>query len=327
MRPAGNITMAFSAALRCLGILLLGSWLSGCKPPAPETTPDTVVASAYGQTLTASELMDGMPSGLSSADSMVRANRAINNWLERQSIAHLAATELPEAERDFERAVARYRESLLIHAYEDRYLRDHLDTTLTMAEMQAFLDEQPDLFRLSEPLFKARWIVFPDDRPFPRDIRDLTKQLASNDAEKLSILASRCTDAGMPFDLDAERWWTWEALASVVPLDPRRASRQQASRRVSKIEWKADTAAGRPFDQRALLLVTDQLSTGAVSPVERVADRITELLLHRRRNRTLEAMRQEAVQAAWAEAALTSKGDAGTLRPAPSHENDSNDTP
>ena len=324
MRSGGNITLAVPRASRWFAILLIVNGITGCKPPVPETTPDTVVASAYGQTLTASALMEGMPAGLSTADSTVRANRAINAWLERQSIAHLAAQELPEAERDFERAVARYRESLLIHAYEDRYLRDHLDTTLTRAEMQAFLDEQPDLFRLSEPLFKARWIVFPEDRPFPRDIRDLTKQLASNDAEKLSVLASRCTDAGMPFDLDAERWWTWEALGAAVPLDPRRASRQQSSRRVTKIEWKADTAAGRPYDQRALLLVTDQLSAGAVSPVERVADRITELLLHRRRNRTLEAMRQEAVQAAWAEAALTSKGDAGTLRPAPSTENDSN---
>jgi len=36
-----------------------------------------------------------------------------------------------------------------------------------------------------------------------------------------------------------------------------------------------------------------------------VADRITELLLHRRRNLTLAEMRQQAVQAAWAEAALT----------------------
>ena len=303
-------------------VLLLG----GCKPPAPETAPDTVVATAYGLSLKASELMEGLPDGLSPADSTARADRAISEWLERQTMVHLAETELPEEERDFDRAVNRYRESLFIHAYEDRYLRDHLDTALTTAELQNFLEAQPDLFRLDKPLFKARWMVFAEDQPFPRDVRDLTKQLASKNAEKLSALASRCTDAGIPFDLEASRWWTWEELGEKVPLEPRRASRQQSSRWVSKIEWEADTASGRPFDQRALLLVTERLSIGAVSPLERVADRISELLLHRRRNLTLEAMRQQAVQTAWAEAALSS-GSNRPSSPAAADPNDRNDTP
>jgi hypothetical protein len=292
------------------------SVFSGCKPPAPETTPETILATAYNQTLTASDLAAEIPAGLTPMDSTARVDRAITDWLQRQTLAHLALTELPMEERDFDRAVARYRESLLIHAYEDRYLRDHLDTVLTAEELQGFLDEQPDLFRLAAPLFQARWIVFPEDAPFPRDIRDLTKQLASEDAEVLSALASRCLDAGMPHDLDAEGWWTWSELGTILPLNPRLAARQQNSRRVSKVEWKADTAAGRPYDERALLLITKRLAAGDVSPVERVADRITELLLHRRRNLTLADMRQQAVQAAWAEAALNTMTPSPSIRPA-----------
>ncbi|MCH1575662.1 MAG: hypothetical protein L7S67_05265 [Flavobacteriales bacterium] len=319
--PATAMVTACNCGWIC-AVLLMG----GCKPPAPETTPDTVVATAYGQSLTASELMEGLPEGLSSADSAARADRAISEWLERQTIVHLAETELPEEERDFDRTVNRYRESLFIHAYEDLYLRDHLDTSLTAEELQTFLEAQPDLFRLDVPLFRARWMVFADDQPFPRDVKDLSKQLASKNAEKLSALASRCTDAGIPFDLEANRWWTWEELGQRVPLEPKRAYRQQSSRWVSKIQWKADTAMGRPFDQRALLLVTERLPKGSVSPLERVADRISELLLHRRRNLTLEAMRQQAVQTAWAEAALSSGTD-GPSTPAPANANDRTDTP
>lgn len=310
MRPSGTpATAAFAAAFLLAGMM-------GCKEPDRTVTAETIVATAYGSSLSAADLMAMMPSGLSPGDSASSADRAIADWLQRRTLVHLAESELPESERDFNRAVERYRESLLMHAYEDRYLRDHLDTNVTAAELQAFLDEQPDLFRLEAPLFRARWIVFPDDRPFPRDIRDLTRQLASNDPETLSILSSRCTDAGMPYDLDAERWWTWKELGRIVPLEPRLASRQQTSQRVTRIDWKADTAAGRPFDQRALLLVTDRLPAGEISPVERVAGRITELLLHRRRNRTLDDMRQQAVQAAWAEAALNTVSTAPSLRPA-----------
>ena len=166
-------------------------------------------------------------------------------------------------------------------------------------------------------------MVFPDEAAFPRDIRGLQKQLASKDPEELSSLASRCADAGLPFDLDAERWWTWEELGSVVPLDPRKAARQQSSRRVTKIDWPADTAAGRPLAQRALRRVTDRRAAGTGSPGERGADRISERLLHRRRNRTLADMRQQAVQAAWAEDALSKTAPASTTDP----NSASNDTP
>ena len=284
-------------------VYILGS--VGCKAPEAPDPSSIVVATAYGDALTVAELQAEIPGGLTARDSAAWADRLIADWHQRRTLVHLAETELPDMERDFERQVTKYRETLYLHAYEDRYLRDHLDTAISVAEMQAFLDEQPDLFRLAEPLFRARWMVFPDAAPFPRDIRGLQKQLASKDPEELSSLASRCADAGLPFDLDAERWWTWEELGAVVPLEPRKAARQQTSRRVSKINWPADTTAGRPLDQRALLLVTERLEAGAVSPVERVAARIAELLLHRRRNRTLSDMRQQAVQAAWAEAALT----------------------
>ena len=324
MHPAGPLSCPSAGLLACLTACLLSA--AGCKGPDTASPSAVIVATAYGDVLTAAELKADMPAGLSTRDSAGWADRIIADWHQRRAIVHLAHTELPDMERNFEREVAQYREALYLHAYEDRYLREHLDTTVTSAELQAFLDEQPDLFRTAEPLYRARWMVFPDEAPFPRDIRGLQKQLASNDPEELSALASRCEDAGMPHDLDAERWWSWRELGAVVPLDPRKASRQQSSRRVTKIDWPADTAAGRAFDQRALLLVTERLASGAVSPAERVADRITELLLHRRRNRTLSDMRQQAVQAAWAEDAL-SKQDNGEATPAMPDRTPQNDTP
>jgi len=277
----------------------------GCKPAEVLDPSLQVVATAYREKLTLGDLQKECPAHITGEDSAVWSKHFIADWQQRRTLVHLAQTELPDNERDFENEVTRYREALYIHAYEDRFLRDHLDTAMGRAELQGFLDEQPDLFRLGAPLFRARWLVFPNGAAFPRDIRDLQRQLASNDAEKLSNLSSRCTDAGMPHELDAERWWTWAELGQVVPLEPRRDARQQSSNRVTKIEWQADTASGRPVDQRALLLITQRLNTGDISPVERVANRIGELLLHRRRDRTLVTMRQKAVEAAWAEAALS----------------------
>lgn len=286
-------------------LILSGGFASGCKNSEPPNPLTAVVATAHGDELTLGEINAEMPAPLTGMDSASWCQRFIADWQQRRTLVHLAKTELPESERDFHREITQYTEALFIHAYEDRYLRDNLDTALSTSELQSFLDEQPELFKLNAPVFRARWLVFPANEPFPRDIRDWQRQLASSDAEVLSNLSSRCTDASMDHDLEAQQWWSWAELSERLPLDPRRASRQQASNRVTKIEWKTDTAAGRADDERALLLVTERLRTGQVSPVERVADRIGELLLHRRRNRTLVTMREQAVEAAWAEEALT----------------------
>lgn len=322
MQPPVTVTsppMRIAFWLGLFGLLCA----SGCKAPDAPDPSATVVATAYDAVLTVGDLRTEIPAGISPRDSAGWADRIIADWHQRRALVHLAETELPEMERDFKREVAKYREALYLHAYEDRYLRDHLDTAISLSELQRFLDEHPDLFRLPESVFRARWMVFPKGATFPKDVRGLQKQLASKDPQELSALASRCADAGLPFDLDAERWWTWEELAEVVPLEQRKASRQQTSRRVTKINWPADTSAGRPMDQRALLLVTEQRKAGAISPVERVANRITELLLHRRRNLTLSTMRQQAVRAAWAEAMLTLANG----QPDNSNRTSSNDTP
>ena len=238
-RPGPESNPRALAGWALLGLIGLWGW-SGCKAPETADPGAVVVATAYGDALTVADLLAEVPPGLTARDSAGWADRIIADWQQRRTLVHLAKTELPEMELDFEREVTKYRETLYLHAYEDRYLRDHLDTAISVAELQAFLDEQPGLFRLAEPLYRARWMVFPDEAPFPRDIRGLQKQLASKDPEELSSLASRCADAGLPFDLDAERRWTWEELGAVVPLEPRKAARQQSSRRVTKIDWPAD---------------------------------------------------------------------------------------
>ena len=49
--------------------------LTGCKPPGPDTPPDAVLATAYGASFTATDLMAVLPSGLAPEDSTARAHQ------------------------------------------------------------------------------------------------------------------------------------------------------------------------------------------------------------------------------------------------------------
>ena len=153
-------------------LILSGAFASGCKNSEPPNPLTAVVATAHGDELTLGEISAEMPAPLTGMDSASWCQRFIADWQQRRTLVHLAKTELPESERDFHREITQYTEALFIHAYEDRYLRDNLDTALSTSELQSFLDEQPELFKLDAPVFRARWLVFPANEPFPRDIRD-----------------------------------------------------------------------------------------------------------------------------------------------------------
>ena len=78
----------------------------GCKTPDPPDASATAVATAYGAVLTTGDLQAEIPEDISVRDSARWADRIIADWHQRRALVHLAETELPEMERDFEREVA-----------------------------------------------------------------------------------------------------------------------------------------------------------------------------------------------------------------------------
>ena len=278
-RPGPESNPRALAGWALLGLIGLWGW-SGCKAPETADPGAIVVATAYGDALTVANLLAEVPPGLTARDS--------TGWLTVSlptgSSAAPSSTSPRRSSRDwfdFEREVAKYRAPPTSTPTKTAISATTSTPRPPSPNCRPSWTSNPTSFASPSPsTAPAGWSSLTKP-PSPRHPRP-AKAAGLQGPRRASSLASRCADAGLPFDLDAERWWTWEEPGSVV--DPRKAPRQQpAARHQNRLARRHGRR--RPLDQRALLLVTERLASGAVSPAERVADRISELLLHRRRNR------------------------------------------
>jgi hypothetical protein len=62
---------------------------------------------------------------------------------------------------DFNELVKQYRNDLLKHAYIDGYVRQHLDTTITLSKFKIYYDQNLSNFELKESIVQAFYAAAP----------------------------------------------------------------------------------------------------------------------------------------------------------------------
>ena len=106
---------------------------------------DRVVASIYDKTLHQSDLQSVLYEGISVNDSLVRTKAFINNWIRVQLIIHQAEKNLDKSELDFSRQIEDYRNSLIIYKYQTQLIEQNLDTVVSDAEIEKYLEDNAPL--------------------------------------------------------------------------------------------------------------------------------------------------------------------------------------
>lgn len=143
------------------GLWLIIASLSGCQQEKvnEELPTDVAVAEVNGQILSLTELKEMYPDQLNRQDSVLIANALADRWIRKEVF-------LSEAERSMgdiqhlNALVRDYRESLIIHNYEDQLLKKFSDTIVTDEDIQTFFNENPDQFKLKKTIVKFNLAVF-----------------------------------------------------------------------------------------------------------------------------------------------------------------------
>lgn len=254
-------------------------------------------ARAYDRVLDWEELGERIPDDLGAADSAALATRLVETWLREQVMLHQAERELAPTDVDFTREIEEYRNALLRHRYEERFVAERLNTEVTEAEARAFYDAQPELFLLNDYVVRARFMHLPADS---RNLEWAQELFTSNDSTQVALLEAWCVENGATYSIDPEIWWLLDDLVREVPLQLYRPERQIADRRIVSFEQD-----GRIH----WLQFLDHSLKGAPAPFEGVRNQIDELILHARRTELLAALQERLLEQAHSEGAI--------LRPAP----------
>jgi len=103
-----------------------------------------------------------MPAG---KDSLASRKQVIDNWIQEKLIFHKALNNLPEAKKDKEAALQDYYESLIRYEYEQALIDENVDTQIAKKALREFYEENPERFRLNQPVVKFRYVIVPRDAP------------------------------------------------------------------------------------------------------------------------------------------------------------------
>lgn len=257
-----------------------------CK--SAEDPLDPVVVRAFDHVMKRSELRDRMPARYALEDSARLADQIITSWVRDRVILELAEQNLSDDQKDFEKELTEYRNTLLTYAYERAMVRQNLDTSVTLREIENYYDLNKGNFRLESTIVRLRFVKLSHDAP---DVEKLKRWFKSDDESDYEKLDEYCHDHADNYFLDETTWLYLEDFLKEV--------------RLPVIDWETFLKETTYYEHNSgahlyLVRFYDFLLPGGTPPMNMVDDRIRELIVNKRKIDLVKEMREKAVLEAYA---------------------------
>lgn len=117
-----------------------------------------MIAQVYYQKLYLSELQRDIPSGLNAEDSIAIANDYINSWIKEQLILHEAEKKLSLHEKNFDKQLDNYRNTLLVNTYYNKLTSDTNAFKVSDKEMNAFMRSFDKRYTVDRDIVKVNYV-------------------------------------------------------------------------------------------------------------------------------------------------------------------------
>lgn len=190
--------------------------LASCRAISRFLHDDEVVAEVDGVVLYRSDLDDVLPTGLSDDDSLRLAAQYINSWASDQVFLGIAEQQLSKAEKDVTKELEAYRKALLKYRYEQLYVNERLDTSVSVDLVQQYYDAHADKFVLERPVLKARYLRISSKSPLKDQIK---KKMSSSESSDVLEADSLSYSAAMKFLTWNGRWIDISVLSGEFGMD------------------------------------------------------------------------------------------------------------
>jgi hypothetical protein len=197
--------------------MALVCFISACGDTAAtaDVQKGRVVATVYGYSLYESDLADAVPSGLTTEDSTRRAENFINSWVREMLLLSKAQSNLPAQDKEMEKKLEAYRNSLIIYAYETELVHQKLDTVVTEEEIATYYEEHAADFQLRDNIVRVIYVKVDNKAPNLPKVKNWVKSEKPADREELD---KYCRQFATNYYLDDESWLLFDDLLKEVPI-------------------------------------------------------------------------------------------------------------
>ncbi len=273
-----------SRRIPAFAIVALLALLPSCKAFQSFIHDGEVVAKLGEHKLYLSELEKVIPNGISPEDSAGLANLYINSWATGKAFQDIAEQKLSKEEKDVSKELEDYRQSLLRYRFEQRFISERLDTTVSAKEVNEYYEAHEDNFKLERPILKARFMKISEDSP---NLQKIKKLMSSDKVGDVTAADSLAFNSAQRYVDCSDTWIDAATLAGDFGVD----YVEMLSKKNGKfIEIK---------DGDGFLLVAfiaDMVKAGDVPPEEYCEERIKDIIISGRKHKLLTTLEQDLIE-------------------------------
>ncbi len=196
--------------------LIASSLLFACNPTKKaEESEGDVIAKVNDALLYSSQIKDIVPSGVSTTDSLEIIKKFIDNWVKEILVIQKAEDNLSEEQKNVDKQLKDYRNSLITYAYEKELVRQKLDTTVSENEIEEYYNNNPTNFGLKDNIIKVIYVKVNKKAP---QLDKLKKWYKSDNTKDIEQLENYCHQFAENFYLDGESWLLFDDLLKEIPI-------------------------------------------------------------------------------------------------------------
>jgi len=125
------------------------------------TQESDIVARVYDHVLTMDDLQNMIPLFDEKYDSVIIKQQYIDTWIAQQVLLHEAENNLSKSEKNFDKQLAEYKQTLMIYAYENKRVNELLNKNVSEKEIGEYYESHKNNFKLRQPIVKINYMILP----------------------------------------------------------------------------------------------------------------------------------------------------------------------
>jgi hypothetical protein len=228
----------------------------------------------------------GLVNGKTSKDdSVARVTAYINSWVRKQLLISEAMKNININEAEVERKVLDYRYSLIGYEFQNFFIKQHLDYTVSEAEISKYYKEHNDNFILKQNIVRGTFIKVPKEAPRTKRVKDLI--FSKNDKDHHE-LRSYCLSFSSAYHLSDSTWIEFDKLAVNSPM----------AEIPNKIQFLKTNPYYQTEDPKSLyfLKIDEYKISDNISPLEFVREDIKNIILNKRKVELAQKLEQDVYE-------------------------------
>ena len=264
-------------------LLMLMASLVSCRRVSQWLHEDEVVAQVGKTKLYLSQVREYIPDYVSPEDSVNLAMQYINSWATDLLYLEVASAQLSKQDQDVSRELEDYRQSLLRYRYEQQYINDRLDTTITDDQIRAYYESNQEKFTLERPILKVRFLHILQSSLNRARIQTLMRSSRPDDLAAADSLAAA---SAIRYYDNSDVWMDAAVLAKDFGVD--------YNTMLAALKDKTITIE-RENGELLYAYVYDIMRSGT-APVDFCSAQVRALILSNRKHRLVETLEQDLLQ-------------------------------